>query len=905
MDFIGLLLVGLLALISIGAVIVVGYELIRYARRRASLSDVPSVEAASAEPAPAVRAAEPVSSVAHAAEPVSSAAHHRSAPPLTLPELIAEAADTPRDERLINAAASTMKTLPEGVQSAVWVAVVPRQFNAALLAALRPEWGALTNEIHERLERLWFVSAVPGGSCVQSVIRHAMLRHLFRKEEQREVYLRHSLRAAKYFYTRMVSQSEAYSQRNARLVSDTFFRFLPPNSQSPADEIEWLYHLAVADPVSAQPALQQLGDDWLTTGRVTDLQTLVEALHEHIDDGRLAAELCALTYYYAGRVALRSNRLRTALSELEQGRRLSHGNLTITNRIYQAISEALDVFTSPDRPLTPDGSVWSSLMHPIADRAHWGLWADLHLPQPNDDELRRTHEMLLVYQASHNLSGAARAMRWIGDAHLARGDYRYALEWYQNSRTTLQQAARDEGERQSRLLDEAITLKALGDTLYLMGRVDEALSHYEESLQAHQRLPGDELHEADAHKAKGDVLHFLTRYVEALPEYERALAAYKLGGAVISEGETLLAQGRLFQAMQREEEAQRCFEEALGIYRRCGSLIGLANARLVIGSSAQLRRQTALAIQHFEEALKIYRAVKNEAGEAAALKALGDANLKLQQLDQAAEYYQEALTQFRGVGLRRNMAETELAIGQLRLQQQNYQDAVHHYQLALVQFNDIRARRGEADAKRALGEARYFQRQNEEAVQLWSEALAMYRETHDRLGQAQTIGHLGEECLMLHDYAGALTNFEAALNLWREIGDPIGALERIYARVGQSLALLDRRAEAARAFELAMAAQSPQQFGWSGWRAVVEGKFEDALVHFTAMTNREQAAGWQVGLALAQLACGDRDEAESVMAAALGHADPQELGEACRWIEYVARLRPELNLKAEQFGLMC
>jgi hypothetical protein len=71
------------------------------------------------------------------------------------------------------------------------------------------------------------------------------------------------------------------------------------------------------------------------------------------------------------------------------------------------------------------------------------------------------------------------------------------------------------------------------------------------------------------------------------------------------------------------------------------------------------------------------------------------------------------------------------------------------------------------------------------------------------------------------------------------------------------------------------------------------------------MTKRDPAAGWQVGLALAWLACGDRSEAERQMEAGLGRANPQELGEACRWIEYVARLMPDLNLKAEQFGLMC
>ncbi len=892
--------VGLLVLIAIGVVVVVVfYYSARYFLRSLTNRRTPRSTAQPSETPPDAAPS------ATAVETSPTTVRARPPQPPTLPELIAEAADTPRDERLINAAASTMKTLSEGMQDAIWVAVVPRQFNTALLSTLRPDWGAKTDDVHERLKRLWFVSAVPDGSCVQSGIRRAMLRHLFRKEDQRENYLRHSLRAAKYFHARMVTHSDAYSERNARFVSDTFFRFRPPNCQSPEDEIEWLYHLAVADPVSAQPALQQIGDDWLAAGRLIDVQNLAEALREHVDDGRLTAGLCALVYFYAGRVALYGNRMRDALSALEQARRWSRNDPAITNRIYQAISEALDVLTSPDRPLTPDSSVWSSLSHPVADRTHWGLWADLQLPQPGDDELRRTHEMLLVYQSSRNFSGAALAMRLIGDAHRGRGDYRYALEWYENSRVTLQQAVRDEGERQSVLLDEAITLKALADTQYLMGRVDDALNSYAESLKLHESMPGDDLHEADARKARGDVLHFLARYAEALPEYERALAAYRQGGAVISEGETLLAQGRLFQTLQRRNEAQRCYDEALGIYRRCGSSIGIANALLVIGSSWELYGQPLQAVQHFEDALKIYRSEKNEAGEAAALKALGDALTKLQQFERAATHYDEALTQFKTAGLRRNVAETELALGRLRLQQKDYQVAAQRYEQALTQFRDIQDRRGEADAQLALGEVRHRQRQSEEAVRLWSGALTTYRETRDRFGEAQAVRCLGEECLLQHDYAGALTNFEAALNLWHEIGDPIGAVEEMYARVGHSLALLDRRSEALRAFDRAAAIHAPRQFGWLGWRAITDGRFEDALVHFTAMTKRDPAVNWQVGLALSQLAQGDRLDAERQMETALSRAEAPELGEACRWIEYVARIAPDLSLKAEQFGLMC
>jgi hypothetical protein len=229
---------------------------------------------------------------------------------------VSEAADTPQDQRLINAAASTMQTLPESVRATVWTVVVPRQFNEALINALRPEWTARSHDIDERLKRLWFVSSVPAGSCVQSVIRRAMLHHLYRKDDQRDEFLLHSLRAAKYYHARMLEHSDGYTQRNARFVTDTFFRFRPPNCQSPEDEIEWLYHLSVSDPASAQPALIQMGDEWLAANRLADLQDLLDALREHIDDSRLPHDLTTLAYYYWGCVALRSNRIRDALSAL-------------------------------------------------------------------------------------------------------------------------------------------------------------------------------------------------------------------------------------------------------------------------------------------------------------------------------------------------------------------------------------------------------------------------------------------------------------------------------------------------------------------------------------------------------------------------------------------------------------
>ena len=821
----------------------------------------------------------------------------------TLPELVAEAAEFTPDERLINAAANTLKTLSETEQAAIWVAVVPRQFNAEVLAALRPEWRARAAEIEARVQRLWFVSATPAGSCIQAVVRRAMLRHLYRKDDRRPAYQRDSLRAAKYFHARLMGSPPQPGKRKRPFASDTFYRFLPPGPLPTPPLIEWLYHLAIGDPDNAARALQQLADAWLTEGKIDPLQDMLFALREHADENRLTNALCALLYYYQGRVALRANEVRAALSALEYARRLAQKDQFLTLRIYEALSTALDIINPTDRPTLPDSSVWSALARPTADRVHWSLWADLYLPQPSLDRLRRTQETLKVYEAAHYLTGEARMLRALGEEHSARGDYGPALACYNRSYELLQQVQQQDGMRNSLRLDEALTLKGRGDAQYLMGRTSDALASYGGALQAHILLPGDDLAEADVQKSIGDVLHFLGDYTEALPRYETALATYRNAGATISEGETLLAQARLLQALRRMPEAQRCYDDALEVYRKCGSNLGLANALLVVGSSLLLQEQALIAQQNFEEALKLYRVEQNEGGEAAALKALGNASVQLKQFDQAQERYEEALLQAEVAGLRRNVAEIYLAIGHLLLRKLDNQGATQQYQTALERFKDLDDQRGEADAQLALGRVRQLRGESTLAFRLFQQAYRTYRVVRDRFGEAGVLGSMGDENLLNRDYARALSNFEAARNLWKEIGDPIGAWEMQQGRVAHTLALLGRSAEAASAYDEAAERRTAAQFGWRGWQALVLGQFEDAEVHFTAITNRDPALSWQLGLALARLGCGKFEAGSALLERTLEQANMLELDEACRWIAFVARIAPQLNLKPEDFGL--
>jgi hypothetical protein len=156
----------------------------------------------------------------------------------------------------------------------------------------------------------------------------------------------------------------------------------------------------------------------------------------------------------------------------------------------------------------------------------------------------------------------------------------------------------------------------------------------------------------------------------------------------------------------------------------------------------------------------------------------------------------------------------------------------------------------------------------------------------------------------LADYHRALADFEAALSLWREMQDPLGAVRDLYGQIGHTLALLKKVPEAVRAFEFAAQKQATQEFGWLGWRDMITKEFATAQVHFSAVKIRDAAPRWRVGLALALWASGDQLAATHEMDAVLRGANPQTLGEACRWVEVVA-LSTGLDVTGQQFDLMC
>ncbi len=212
---------------------------------------------------------------------------------------------------------------------------------------------------------------------------------------------------------------------------------------------------------------------------------------------------------------------------------------------------------------------------------------------------------------------------------------------------TLKRAQSILGERHPITL---ISLQNYASALHLLGRVAEALPHYERALKLRTEVLGEK--HVDTFLSLSlyaDGLYTLGRAAEALPHYERALKTFTemLGerdpGTAIwlnKYASTLQILGRAAEALPYHERALKIFTEVLGEKHlfTLGSLGGYAFALSELGRSVE-------ALTHYERALRLSTEVLGER-HPNTLTSLGGYASMLENLGRSAEalpYYERAL----------------------------------------------------------------------------------------------------------------------------------------------------------------------------------------------------------------------------------------------------------------------
>ncbi|MEA5466940.1 CHAT domain-containing protein [Leptothoe sp. PORK10 BA2] len=320
---------------------------------------------------------------------------------------------------------------------------------------------------------------------------------------------------------------------------------------------------------------------------------------------------------------------------------------------------------------------------------------------------------------------------------------------------------------------EARILNALSDTSWWLGNFSDALGYAEASFTLSE-LIGDRSGVADALRDIGDVYKSLSQYPEALEQYEQSLVITREIGDRAGEADTLNNIGNVYQSLGEYSEALEQYEQSLVITRVIGDRATEARTFNNIGIVHQSLGEYPEALEQYEQSLVITREIGDRATEARTFNNIGLVHQSLGEYLGALEQYEQSLVITREIGDRATEAQTLNNIGNVHQSLGKYSEALEQYEQSLVITQEIGDRAGEASTFNNIGSVHWLLGEYPAALEQYEQSLVVKREIGDRAGEADTLNNIGLVHQSLGEYPEALEQYEQSLVITREIGDRAG-----------------------------------------------------------------------------------------------------------------------------------
>ncbi|MBK8022660.1 MAG: tetratricopeptide repeat protein [Chloroflexi bacterium] len=253
------------------------------------------------------------------------------------------------------------------------------------------------------------------------------------------------------------------------------------------------------------------------------------------------------------------------------------------------------------------------------------------------------------------------------------------LLWLEQALAAAQRVGDGEAER--------LCLFQLGQTLFYMGRADEAERY-------------------------GRTLLDLARQADDQPN---------LGHAWYTLGSVALHRGTL-------AEAEEAFKQCLAVFEPLGDQIEMGRAYQGLGRALMFRGDSRAAHPYFERYLHVVETHGNEAELSTAYITLNNVLINLNDFQPAKIYAERAVEVCRRTGFQRILPTALLCLGVCEAELGDLDAAAEHYEEALDLGRSINAMGGIIDILRYLADARARQGRLDEAFAHLQEALALSRE---------------------------------------------------------------------------------------------------------------------------------------------------------------------------------
>jgi tetratricopeptide (TPR) repeat protein len=269
----------------------------------------------------------------------------------------------------------------------------------------------------------------------------------------------------------------------------------------------------------------------------------------------------------------------------------------------------------------------------------------------------------------------------------------------------------------------------------------------------------------------GNAYYFLGRYEEALSYYQQSLEIEREIEDRQGEAISLNNLGIAYNSLGRYEEAISYYQQSLEIYREIGNRRGIADSLNGLGAAYYFLVRYQEAISYYQQSLEIQREIGNRRGVAASLNNLGRAYNSLVRYEEALSYYQQSLEIYREIGDRRGVAASLNGLGNVYNSLGRYEDAISYHQQSLEIQREIGNRRGVANSLYNLGNDYDFLGRYEDAISYYQQSLDIDQEIGDRRGVANSLNNLGNDYDSLGRYEEAISYYQQSLEIRREIGD--------------------------------------------------------------------------------------------------------------------------------------
>ncbi|MCZ7392811.1 MAG: tetratricopeptide repeat protein [Candidatus Methanoperedens sp.] len=224
--------------------------------------------------------------------------------------------------------------------------------------------------------------------------------------------------------------------------------------------------------------------------------------------------------------------------------------------------------------------------------------------------------------------------------------------------------------------------------LYCIGKYDEALDKYNQSLEIKKKL-GDHsgisatLHQiAMIHETKGD-------YDEALDKYNQSLEISKKLGDQRRIAYTLIHIANIHERKGEFDKALDKYNQSLEIKRKLDDHRGIASSLLGIAIIHQNKGEYDEAVEKYNQSLEIYKNLGHQSGIASSLHQIANVHYLKREYDEALKKYNQSLKIMEKLGDQNGIAYTTAQMGLLYASAGNKKNAIEYTQKALEIFEKI------------------------------------------------------------------------------------------------------------------------------------------------------------------------------------------------------------------------